>query len=380
MSATNNTKRTHSNHALRVSPKRVINTTQNGIKRITLSAPEIAESIQEVKPLRTPTKPKNFFLTITHADRGMLDDHANQVIAAAAILANEETAVMALVLGELHEDITSLGADKLIVIPELDYQTFQPDIELACVLKVIASVKPSRIFMPDNMIGDGELGRRLIATQPSKSAATHVIEIDAKHVASYQAGGSLLAFADLTEIILLAANTAETNLPFIASATPDEQSKSISYPFKESNNDYKNLGMLPVASATIALEEADFIVSAGNGVSNVATLEILAHSLDAAIGASRVAVDDGKFSRDKQIGASGKTVSSSAYLAIGISGAVQHLQGIKDCRHVIAINRDNSAPIVKRADLTVIGNAEEIMQSLILAIAEAKQALSNQVN
>jgi electron transfer flavoprotein alpha subunit len=372
--------------AKRINPNRILNTTQNttqsGIKRIVLSVPEAAENIPEVKPLRTPTKPKNFFLTVTHADRGMLDDHANQVIASAAILADKETAVVALVLGELREEIASLGADKVMVRPEFDYQIFQPDAELACVLKVIDSLQPSRIFMPDNMIGDGELGRRLIATQPSKSVATHVIEIDAKHVASYQAGGSLLAYADLPDIILLAPNTAETNLPFIASAIPDEQLKSISYTFKESNSDYKdpykNLGMLPVASATIALEEADFIVSAGNGVSNVETLETLAHSLDAAIGASRVAVDDGKFPRDKQIGASGKTVSASAYLAIGISGAVQHLQGIKDCRHVIAINRDNSAPIVKRADLTIIGDAEEIMQSLILAIAEAKQATSNQ--
>jgi len=364
--------------AKRINPNRILNTTQSGIKRIVLSVPEAAENIPEVKPLRTPTKPKNFFLTVTHADRGMLDDHAHQVIATAAILADKETAVVALVLGELREEIASLGADKVMVRPEFDYQIFQPDAELACVLKVIDSLQPLRIFMPDNMIGDGELGRRLIATQPSKSAATHVIEIDAKHVASYQAGGSLLAYADLPEIILLAPNAAETNLPFIASAIPDEQLKSISYTFKESNSDYKNLGMLPVASATIALEEADFIVSAGNGVSNVETLETLAHSLDAAIGASRVAVDDGKFPRDKQIGASGKTVSASAYLAIGISGAVQHLQGIKDCRHVIAINRDNSAPIVKRADLTIIGDAEEIMQSLILAIAEAKQATSNQ--
>ena len=369
-----------SNKTNRINPNRITNTTQSGIKRIALSAPEVAENIPEVKPLRTPTKPKNFFLTVTHADRGMLDDHAHQVIASAAILADKETAVVALVLGELREDIASLGADRVIVMPEFDYQVFQPNAELACVLKVIDTVNPSRIFIPDNMIGDGELGRRLIATQPSKSAATHVIEVDAKHVASYQAGGSLLAFADLPEIILLAPNTAETNLPFIASATPDEQLKSISYKFKESNSDYKNLGMLPVASATIALEEADFIVSAGNGVSNVATLETLAHSLDASIGASRVAVDDGKFARDKQIGATGKTVSASAYMAIGISGAVQHLQGIKDCRHVIAINRDNSAPIVKRADLTIIGDAEEIMQSLILAIAEAKQATSNPAN
>lgn len=367
-----------SNKTKRIDPNRAINTTQRGIKRITLSALEIAENPQEVKPLRTQTKPKNFFLTVTHADRGMLDDHAHQVIATAAILANEETAVVALVLGELLEDISSLGADKLIVMPEFDYQIFQPDAELSCVLKVIESLNPSRIFIPDNMIGDGELGRRLIASQPSKSAATHVIEIDAKHVASYQASGSRFAFADLPEIILLAANTAESNLPFTASATPDEQLKPINYKLKDTNSDYKNLGMLPVASTAIALEEADFIVSAGNGVSNVATLETLAHSLKAAIGASRVAVDDGKFPRDKQIGASGKTVSASAYLAIGISGAVQHLQGIKDCRHVIAINRDNSAPIVKRADLTIIGDAEEIMQSLILAIAEAKQATSNQ--
>lgn len=76
--------------AKRINPNRILNTTQNGIKRITLSAPKVAENIPEVKPLRTPTKPKNFFLTVTHADRGMLDDHAHQVIATAAILADKK--------------------------------------------------------------------------------------------------------------------------------------------------------------------------------------------------------------------------------------------------------------------------------------------------
>jgi electron transfer flavoprotein alpha subunit len=137
--------------------------------------------------------------------------------------------------------------------------------------------------------------------------------------------------------------------------------------------------MQTIAAAKIALEEADFIVSAGNGVNNVRTFQTLATALDAAIGASRVAVDDGKFARDKQIGATGKTVSASTYFAIGISGAVQHLQGIKDCRHVIAINRDHSAAIVKRANLSLIGDAEEIMQSLITAIAEAKLATQEAV-
>ena len=65
-------------------------------------------------------------------------------------------------------------------------------------------------------------------------------------------------------------------------------------------------------------------------------------------------------------------MSATTYVAIGISGAVQHLQGIKDCRHVIAINRDAGAPIVKRADLTVIGDAEDLMQALITRASQAR--------
>ncbi|MET0407559.1 MAG: FAD-binding protein, partial [Hyphomicrobium sp.] len=108
------------------------------------------------------------------------------------------------------------------------------------------------------------------------------------------------------------------------------------------------------------------------GVANIATLENLANALGAVVGASRVAVDEGKFPREKQIGASGKTVGATTYFAIGISGAVQHLQGIRACRHVIAINRDPGAPIVKRADLTIIGDAEDIMQALITRVAQAR--------
>ena len=67
-----------------------------------------------------------------------------------------------------------------------------------------------------------------------------------------------------------------------------------------------------------------------------------------------------------------KPVSATTYFAIGISGAVQHLQGIKGCRHVIAINRDAGAPIVKRADLTVIGDAEELMQALMTRVSQAR--------
>jgi electron transfer flavoprotein alpha subunit len=311
---------------------------------------------------------------VAHSDRGTLDDHAKQCLAAAAILAEANTAVVALILGELHEELSNAGADEVLVIAELDYATFQPESELSCVKAMVDALQPSHIFMPDNLIGDGDLGRRLITSHPEKLAATHVIELNVDHIANYQSGGSALALANLPFIVLLAPETADTNLPFSASALTLDQ--ALAHPVKDKvqPSNYISLGMQTIAAAKIALEEADFIVSAGNGVSNVQTLQTLAAALDAAVGASRVAVDDGKFARDKQIGATGKTVSASTYFAIGISGAVQHLQGIKDCRHVIAINRDHSAAIVKRANLSLIGDAEEIMQSLIKAITEAKLA------
>ena len=360
------------------------------IKRIVLSTAQIAVEAHPAKWLRTPNKPKSRVLVIAHSVRGALDDHALQTIAAAAILADADAAVLVLILGELNDDLNQnnvsdnnlshnnlkhAGADEVIVLPTLDFQTFQPDIELASVLAVIESLQPSRIFMPDNLLGDGDLGRRLIAhtviysnTVGALSAATHVVELDTKHVASYQAGGRVLAKSELPEIILLAPNAANAELPFIAKAT------RINAPtINHTTSQYQDLGLQTSVAEDMALEEADFIVSAGNGVQNLATLASLANMLNAAVGASRVVVDDGKLPRDQQIGATGKTVTASTYIAIGISGAVQHLQGIKDCRHVIAINKDASAPIIKRANLSIIGDAEAVMQALMTEIEKEKE-------
>lgn len=343
----------------RINPRCPQKTTPAGLKRVILQAKPTPEEAHPQKLLRTPAKPKARFLVIAHSDRGALDAHAQQTIAAAAILANAQTAVLALILGELHEDLSTLGADEVMVLPSLNSHKFQPDVELAALTTVIATTNPSRIFMPDNLIGDGDLGRRLIANRQA-GAATHVVEINAEHVASPQVGGQVLAQMALPEILLLAPNTTDTALPFIGSTVRLKPIK-ISAP----QDIYQDLGLQNTVASEIALEEADFIVSAGNGVQNLSTLETLAHALNASIGASRVLVDDDRMPRNKQIGATGKTVSASVYVAVGISGAVQHLQGIKDCRHVIAINKDASAPIVKRADLSIIGDAEEIMQALI---------------
>ena len=76
--------------------------------------------------------------------------------------------------------------------------------------------------------------------------------------------------------------------------------------------------------------------------------------------------------RERQVGATGQIVKASVYLAIGISGAVQHLQGIKDCNYVIAVNNDESCDMVKRVDVSVIADAEEWMQGMIAKLEAAQ--------
>ena len=85
---------------------------------------------------------------------------------------------------------------------------------------------------------------------------------------------------------------------------------------------------------------------------------------------SRVAVDDGFMARDRQVGASGTWVTARVYVAVGISGAIQHLQGIGACDKVVAVNRDAGCDMIKRADLSVIGDSTEILRALI-RLAEA---------
>ncbi|MFM9835494.1 MAG: electron transfer flavoprotein subunit alpha/FixB family protein [Methylophilaceae bacterium] len=359
-------------HIQRINPSRPFNSNKAGLKRIALTKfAQPSEQKSATKPLRTPTKIIEKLLVVVHSEAGMLDMHARQTIAAAAILASAHTAVVVLVLGELREDLADAGADEVMVIPQLDYLQYQPDTELACVNAVIASVQPVRIFLPDNLIGDGDLGRRLIANSANKTAATYVVEVNAARVSCYQKGGAQLVVADLPALVLIAPDIVDSKLPFVASAVLKDCTNLYNANLP-SHKRYQDLGLEKLAASEVALEEADFVVSAGNGVNHVETFTKLALTLDAAIGASRVAVDDGKFTRDKQIGATGKTVTARTYLAIGISGAVQHLQGIRDCRHVIVINRDSSAPIVKRANLSIIGDAEEVMQNLIQLVTAAK--------
>jgi electron transfer flavoprotein alpha subunit len=131
-------------------------------------------------------------------------------------------------------------------------------------------------------------------------------------------------------------------------------------------------GTAEEASRRIALAEADVVVAGGRGVGSpegfTKTVEALADQLGAAVGATRAVVDAGWRPYAEQVGQTGKTVQPKAYIAIGISGAVQHLSGMNKSQCIVAINKDAEAPIFRIADYGVVGDVSNIVPALIEAL------------
>jgi electron transfer flavoprotein alpha subunit len=129
------------------------------------------------------------------------------------------------------------------------------------------------------------------------------------------------------------------------------------------------------AGEKVKLEEARVVISGGRGMGgpeNFPLLEQLADALGAAVGASRAVVDAGWVPYAMQVGQTGKTVAPNVYIACGISGAMQHTVGMKSAKVIIAINKDAEAPIMKIADLGVVGDALKIVPKLTEAVKAKK--------
>jgi len=131
------------------------------------------------------------------------------------------------------------------------------------------------------------------------------------------------------------------------------------------------------AKQAVDLTQAEIIVSVGRGIKeqkNIDLAQQLATALGGEIAASRPICDSGWLPMDRQVGSSGQTVAPKLYLALGISGAIQHVVGMKGARCIIAINKDSEAPIFEIADIAVVGNLFDIVPPLIEEVKKAKGA------
>lgn len=367
----------------------------NGIKRIDRSGVQqgagggaAAKSAAQSKPLVEIESPAFLVAVVPDMAGGRLSGHDRDLLGLARQLAdadpNARGAVLAVVFGgynregggELKEHgFGEAGVDRLLTLDDPRFDGFAPEARLGALLAVEEAWTPRHWLVPDSRLGGADLGRRL-AARLGERPATGVwqLEPDATAELGWQctargAAGTLDIQRPLPRITLALEECAEpvddNRHAAEALSLPQELPSPISR--------IEDLGQVPVDPAGVALAEAEFILSAGNGIRDWDGYHTAAEVLGATEGASRVAVDDGFMPRDRQVGATGTWVTARVYVAVGISGAIQHLQGIQTCDKVVAINMDPGCDMIKRADLAVIGDSAEVLASLVTMVKQQRE-------
>jgi len=345
----------------------------NGIKRIDRLAGNSAMSLIKraasqssatvERPLHCVESPDFYITTVLDTVGGRLTEHDKDVLGQAHKLSQEiegNGAVVAVVFGSIKEEaFDKAGVDRLIHIEGAEYEGYNPEQNLIALTEIEKQLSPKFWLFPDSASGGRELGSRLSAKLDIRSA-TQVLEASVS--ACICRGNSNRT--DITRatprLLLLAEESAlqiDQTRHQVSVITIDQLTNAMPR--------IKDKGQLEVDSNEIPLAEAEFILSAGNGIHNWEQFHEAARVLGATEGASRVAVDDGFMPRERQVGATGTWVTARVYLAVGISGAVQHMQGIEQCGKKIAINTDAGCSMVKSADLSVIGDSHDILTELM---------------
>ncbi|WP_288502797.1 electron transfer flavoprotein subunit alpha/FixB family protein [uncultured Pseudomonas sp.] len=346
----------------------------NGLKRIDRSGAQQGTSggarrsaAAEVQlPLHQVAEPAFYIAVVPDMIGGRLGSHDRDLLGLAHGLAGSDGAVLAIVFGEHKEtNFAAAGVDRLLVIEGEAYQGYAPEQLVQGLRAVDNQFAPRHWLLPDSRSGGGELGRRLGAALGERPA-TRVWQVKDGQCIGRAGAGQQDMQRVLPRLILAAAECAEPVSETRHEALPVELSGSVA----RSISRIEDLGSVAVDPAKIAMAEAEFIVSGGNGVKDWVLFHKATTALGATQGASRVAVDDGHMPRDRQVGATGTWVTARVYMAVGISGAIQHLQGIGACDKVVAINMDPGCDMIKRADLSVIGDSAAILQALIDAVEQ----------
>jgi electron transfer flavoprotein alpha subunit len=323
-------------------------------------------------------------LVIAEQREGKLNRVSMETIAAAqAIAAATGATVEAAIFGSgiagPAQEVAARKLAKVTVIESPKLAKYEPDGVVAALKDFINQKEPTLVLMPhtyqvrdfapqlatalqrtliSDAIGFHKDGDKLVFTRQmfqGKFAADVSFACPAPHFVTFQAG----AFRGDKAEAGASAAPVETINANIADGVQRNQPED---PFKE-------------AKQAVDLTQAEIIVSVGRGIKEQKHIELakaLADALGGEIAASRPICDSGWLPMDRQIGSSGQTVSPKLYLAVGISGAIQHIVGMKGSRSIIAINKDAEAPIFEIADFGVVGNLFDILPALTEEVKKAK--------
>ena len=278
----------------------------------------------------------------------LLDDHT-------------ELTLQTLTVARRFGDVQTIALDA--------FTPFAPDAVAAAIVRQL----PSAVFAAGTERGNDVLAR--VAARMNVPFAANCVAVtpgDPVMVTRQRWGGSLLEVARLhgpTPIISVAPHTVSPdNQPLPSAITPDSP-------------DYPELVVqvkehIQPSKGGVSLGEAKVIVSGGRGVGSkegFAILEELADLLGAAVGCSRAVTSAGWRPHSDQVGQTGTKVSPEVYIACGISGATQHMAGLKGAKRIVAINSDPQAPLMLNADYTVTGDLKEIVPAISAEIRKRRR-------
>ncbi|MFW6238319.1 MAG: FAD-binding protein [Halanaerobiales bacterium] len=272
------------------------------------------------------------------------------------------------------------GVDKVYLTENKELADYNDEYYTALLTELIESYKPSIVLFGATTIGRS-LGPRVAARiETGLTADCTGLDID-------EETGNLLQKRPAFGGNIMATIICRDNRPQMATVRPgvmeaaekatDHEGKIIEHDFKVNSVKTKTriIEAVEEIKDRVNIGEADIIVSGGRGVGSAENFEIieqLADALGGAVGASRAAVDSGWISHDHQVGQTGTTVSPRMYIACGISGAVQHIVGMKNSDIIIAINKDPEAPIFNHATYGLVGDLFEIIPLLVEQLEKGK--------